>query len=84
MGLVVTNEKYWLTVRRAVADFGYCVSPDDCYLALRGLRTISVRMRHQQESATLRSRITGNPPRPICHVRAGGALSANCSECRRW
>jgi cystathionine beta-lyase len=36
MGLVVTNEKYWLTVRRAVADFGYCVSPDDCYLALRG------------------------------------------------
>ena len=23
-------------VRRAVADYGYCVSPDDCYLALRG------------------------------------------------
>jgi len=51
MGLVVTNEKYWLTVRRAVADFGYCVSPDDCYLALRGLRTIGVRMRQQQQNA---------------------------------
>ena len=51
MGLVVTNEKYWLPVRRAVADYGYCVSPDDCYLALRGLRTIGVRMRHQQQSA---------------------------------
>jgi cystathionine beta-lyase len=51
MGLVVTNEKYWLPVRRTVADYGYCVSPDDCYLALRGLRTIGVRMRHQQESA---------------------------------
>jgi cystathionine beta-lyase len=51
MGIVVTNEKYWLEVRRAVADYGYCVSPDDCYLALRGLRTIGVRMRQQQQSA---------------------------------
>jgi cystathionine beta-lyase len=51
MGLIVTNEKHWLPVRRTVADFGTCVSPDDCYLALRGLRTIGVRMNHQQESA---------------------------------
>ena len=51
MGIIVTNEKYWLKVRRAVADYGYCVSPDDCYLALRGLRTIGVRMRAQQQSA---------------------------------
>ena len=51
MGLVVTNEQYWLKVRKAVADYGYCVSPDDCYLALRGLRTIGVRMNHQQQSA---------------------------------
>ncbi len=51
MGIIVTNEAYWLQVRRAVADYGYCVSPDDCYLALRGLRTIGVRMRHQQQSA---------------------------------
>jgi cystathionine beta-lyase len=51
MGVVKTNEQYWLPVRKAVADYGYCVSPDDCYLALRGLRTIGVRMRHQQQSA---------------------------------
>lgn len=51
LGVVVTNEKYWLKLRRAVADYGYCVSPDDCYLALRGLRTIGVRMRQQQQSA---------------------------------
>jgi len=51
MGIVVTNEQHWLKVRRAVADYGYCVSPDDCYLALRGLRTIGVRMRQQQQSA---------------------------------
>ena len=51
MGIIVTNEPHWLKVRRAVADYGYCVSPDDCYLALRGLRTIGVRMRAQQQSA---------------------------------
>ena len=51
MGLIVTNEQHWLTVRRAVADYGYCVSPDDCYLALRGLRTLGVRMNHQQRGA---------------------------------
>jgi cystathionine beta-lyase len=51
MGIIVTNEKYWLPVRKAVADFGYSVSPEDCYLALRGFRTIGVRMRHQMKSA---------------------------------
>src|SRR3990170_3934582 len=51
MGLIVTTEQYWLKVRRAVADYGYCVSPDDCFLALRGLRTIGVRMNQQQQSA---------------------------------
>ncbi len=51
MGIIVTNEQCWLKVRRAVADYGYCVSPDDCFLALRGLRTIGARMRQQQESA---------------------------------
>ncbi len=51
MGVIVTNERHWLTVRRTVANYGYSVSPDDCYLALRGFRTIGVRMRHQMESA---------------------------------
>jgi cystathionine beta-lyase len=36
LGLIATNEKYWLPVRKTVADYGYCVSPDDCYAALRG------------------------------------------------
>jgi cystathionine beta-lyase len=51
MGLIVTNEKYWVPVRRTVADYGFCVSPDDCYLALRGLRTIGVRMKQQMANA---------------------------------
>jgi len=51
MGMIVTNEKYWLPVRRTVAEYGYCVSPDDCYLALRGFRTIGVRMERQMQNA---------------------------------
>ena len=51
MGLIVTNEKYWVPIRRTVADYGFCVSPDDCYLALRGLRTIGVRMKQQMSNA---------------------------------
>lgn len=51
MGVVVTNERYWLPVRRAAAEYGFSVSPDDCYLALRGFRTIGVRMQRQMQSA---------------------------------
>ena len=51
IGVVVTNERCWLPVRKTVSDFGYSVSPDDCYLALRGFRTIGVRMKHQMQSA---------------------------------
>jgi len=51
MGMIVTNEPHWLTVRRTVADYGYGVSPDDCYLVLRGFRTIGVRMNQQMANA---------------------------------
>jgi cystathionine beta-lyase len=51
IGIVVTNERCWMPVRRTVSDFGYSVSPDDCYLTLRGFRTIGVRMKQQMRSA---------------------------------
>jgi cystathionine beta-lyase len=51
LGMIVTNEKYWLPVRRTVAEYGYCSSADDCYLALRGFRTIGVRMKQQMANA---------------------------------
>jgi cystathionine beta-lyase len=51
LGLVVTNERSWLPVCRTIAHYGFIASPDDCYLALRGFRTIGVRMKHQMASA---------------------------------
>jgi len=45
-----TQEQY-----RRIADhvmaFGDVAGPDDCYLTLRGLRTLGVRLRQQQDSA---------------------------------
>jgi cysteine-S-conjugate beta-lyase len=51
MGIIVTNARHWLPVRRTVADFGYSVSPDDSYLVLRGFRTIGVRLKQQMANA---------------------------------
>ena len=51
MGTIATTEALWRKVRDTVADYGFAVGADDCYLALRGLRTLAVRLRHQQASA---------------------------------
>jgi len=40
----------WERVRTTAMAFGQYASPDDCWLALRGLRTLSVRLYHQMES----------------------------------
>ena len=40
----------WERVRTTAMTFGQYASPDDCWLALRGLRTLSVRLYHQMES----------------------------------
>ncbi|MFI4988742.1 MAG: cystathionine beta-lyase [Alphaproteobacteria bacterium] len=45
LGMIVTNEEHWLKVRSSVDDYGYSTSPDDCYLALRGFRTLGVRLK---------------------------------------
>ena len=52
MGTVTTTEALYEPIRSAVAEMGFCVSSDDAYLALRGLRTLSVRLeRHQRNAA---------------------------------
>lgn len=50
MGSLTTHEGLWQTLRRSTYEFGHSVSPDDCYLALRGLRTMGARLRQHQES----------------------------------
>jgi cystathionine beta-lyase len=62
LGLVVTNEACWEPVREAVAAYGFAASPDDCYLGLRGLRTLGVRLqRHQASAHTLANWLAARP-----------------------
>lgn len=51
MGLITTNEETFLRVKRASALLGVAAGPDDCYLALRGLRTLAPRLAHHQATA---------------------------------
>jgi cysteine-S-conjugate beta-lyase len=54
IGFAVCTEQSFMRVRSTVAELGYAVAPDDCYLALRGLRTASVRMKqHQKQGLAL-------------------------------
>ena len=48
--VTVNNEEDWHTVASAGRFMGHYASPDDCWLALRGLRTMAVRLKHQEEA----------------------------------
>lgn len=47
---VVASEEDHLRVRTAASTLGQYASPDDCWLALRGLRTMALRLRHQERA----------------------------------
>ncbi|HEX6053565.1 MAG TPA: cystathionine beta-lyase [Gemmatimonadaceae bacterium] len=51
LGTITTTEPLYDRVRSMVAELGYCVSPDDAYLALRGMRTLGVRLERHGRSA---------------------------------
>jgi cystathionine beta-lyase len=50
MGVLTTTNEHWQRVRQAASDLGANSGPDDAYLALRGLRTIKVRMERHFET----------------------------------
>lgn len=51
LGLIVTSNELFPTLKPTVHAFGHAAAPDDCYLALRGLRTLSVRLQRHQSTA---------------------------------
>jgi len=48
MGSLSARTKYLPALKRVCKNYGTRVTGDECYLALRGLRTMAVRMEHQQ------------------------------------
>jgi cystathionine beta-lyase len=52
--VTVATPELFQTVKWTNNAMGSCAGPDDCYLGLRGLRTLSVRLeRHQKNALTL-------------------------------
>lgn len=46
--VTVNTPEDWAIIAGAAREIGHYASPDDCWLALRGLRTMALRLRHQQ------------------------------------
>lgn len=51
LGTIAARGDAWKRVKETHGDFGMFAGPDDMFLALRGLRTLAVRLRQHQESA---------------------------------
>jgi len=68
VGTAVAKAPYWEQLREQSYLMGQCISPDDAYAALRGLRTLDVRMKqHQTSSLKIANWLTTQPD--IDHVR---------------
>ncbi len=52
LGSTVCNEKTWGQFKQVFETMGQFAGPDDMYLALRGLRTMSVRLERHMRNAT--------------------------------
>jgi cystathionine beta-lyase len=76
LGAVTTNAaEDWERVRATALAFGQYASPDDCWLALRGVRTLSVRLYHQMESGLRVARWLSERPevQSVLHPALPGA-----------
>jgi cystathionine beta-lyase len=49
--ITVDSDKEWERVRRTCVTLGQYASPDDCWLALRGVRTLELRLEKHMKSA---------------------------------
>ncbi len=50
LGAITATEETFARVKRTCVSLGYHAAPDDCYLGLRGLRTLSTRLARHQET----------------------------------
>ena len=62
LGSVTAAPEHWQRLNRTSAAFGQFVSPDDAYLATRGLRTLGVRLERHQENALTVARWLAEQP----------------------
>jgi len=51
IGTVTCNERAWPRMRETIHHYGLTTSPDDCWLALRGLRSMGARLAQHRATA---------------------------------
>jgi len=62
LGYVAANERHAAKLHQVHGDLGLFASGDDCFLGLRGLRTLAVRLaRHQETGLTLARWLQARP-----------------------
>ncbi|GAD79394.1 cystathionine beta-lyase [Vibrio ezurae] len=68
LGTAIATEAYWEQLRENSYLMGQCISPDDAYLGLRGIRTLDLRLKqHQQSSLAVAKWLQARPE--VDHVR---------------
>jgi cystathionine beta-lyase len=81
MGSVTANAEYWGRLDRMSRAFGQCVSPDDAYLAARGLRTLAVRLKAHEENGLKVARWLADQPQV---ARVLHPAMPNCPGHEHW
>ena len=74
MGSATANANAWRGLRQTALRLGQTAAPDDCFLALRGLRTLPLRMaRHGDSALKVAARLADHPAvsRVLCPGLAG-------------
>lgn len=60
--VTAASDELWTAVKNSVLAFGYSAGSQECYLGLRGLRTLSVRLeRHQRNALDLAQWLAARP-----------------------
>jgi cysteine-S-conjugate beta-lyase len=62
LGTVSATTETWPRLHQTVTSMGLCVGPDDVYLAMRGLRTMGVRLARHHEAGLQVARWLGGRP----------------------
>jgi cystathionine beta-lyase len=74
--IVVRDSDLYRTIKLAAHGMGLLRRADDCYLALRGLRTLGVRLRRHGAGWRWRAGCRGGPRSRACCIRACRSILA--------
>ncbi len=50
-GIIACSERNFKMIKQTAVRFGDFVSPESCYVAIRGMRTLKIRLKNHQENA---------------------------------